>query len=231
MANSPRAPERATPFSTLVSRPASEWPTLHAIVDVEVCNRAGWDPADYAAALLDGGATFLQIRAKQMGSSAFLELCDAVVDRAAHYAATIIVNDRVDLAVLSGASGVHVGQDDLGVGDARRLLGAEAIVGRSTHTPEQIVAAVLTDPTYIAVGPVFGTTTKDTGYAAVGLDLVREARRVTDKPVVAIGGVTLANALAAIEAGATMVAVISDLLAGDTPAARVREYHDRLPRS
>jgi thiamine-phosphate pyrophosphorylase len=214
----------------LASRPASEWPALHAIVDVDVCQRAGWAPVGYAESLLDAGATFLQIRAKHLGSRALLDLCDAVVDRARRYAATVIVNDRVDLAVLSGAAGVHVGQDDLTVGDARKLLGADAIVGTSTHTLAQIAAAVQTDPTYIAVGPVFGTTTKDTGYSAVGLELVRQARRATSKPVVAIGGVTLENAAAAIDAGATMVAVISDLLVGDSPAARVRAYHARLPR-
>ena len=125
---------------------------------------------------------------------------------------------------------MHVGQDDVATDAVRRLLGNDAIVGYSTHSPEQIAAGVASAATYIAVGPVFGTTTKDTGYSAVGLDLVREARRVTDRPVVAIGGVTVDNAMAALDAGATMVAVISDLLVGGDPAARVRAYLDLFSR-
>jgi len=222
VASSPKA------HSALTARPASDWPPLHAIVDVDVAGRAGWDPSAYAAALLEGGARFLQVRAKSLNSSDFLRLCDAVVATATEYQATVIINDRVDLAVLAGASGVHVGQEDLSVGDARNLLGPEAIVGHSTHTAAQIAAGVATSATYLAVGPVFGTTTKETGYNAVGLALIREARRATDRPIVAIGGVTLENARAALDAGATMVAVISDLLIGNDPKNRVRTYLDRL---
>jgi thiamine-phosphate pyrophosphorylase len=218
------------PRNPLAGRSAADWPRLHAIVDVDVCVRAGWDPAAYANALLDGGARFLQIRAKTLPSDPFLRLCDEVVAAASVHDATVIVNDRVDLARMSGAAGVHVGQDDLPVAAARQILGDDAIVGFSTHTPEQIEAAA-GDATYVAVGPVFGTSTKDTGYSAVGLDLVRTARRSTDRPIVAIGGVTLDNAAAAVEAGASMVAVISDLLTGNDPAARVRAYLRRLKSS
>jgi len=216
----------------LLSRlPASEWPALHAIVDVDVASRAGWSPLDYARALLSGGARFLQIRAKQAASGDLLQLCEAVVAEGRARDAAVIVNDRADLARLSGADGVHVGQDDLSVEDARRLLGEDAIVGLSTHTAEQVTGAVSTAATYIAVGPVFGTSTKDTGYDAVGLDLIRRARRATDRPIVAIGGVTLDNAAEAIAAGATMVAVIADLLLGGDPASRVRAYEARLGSS
>lgn len=223
-----RSPKARSALATL---PASAWPALHAIVDVDVAQRAGWRPPEYARALLDGGATFLQIRAKHLTSSEFLRLCDSVVTVAGAYHAAVIVNDRVDLAVLSGADGVHVGQEDLSVEDARKVVGADAIVGYSTHTTEQVAAGVTTSATYLAVGPVFGTLTKDTGYSAVGLDLVREARRVAGRPVVAIGGVTLENANEALDAGATMVAVISDLLVGGDPTARVRAYLARLRRS
>jgi thiamine-phosphate pyrophosphorylase len=222
VASSPRAP------SALASAPASAWPALHAIVDVEVCAGAGWQADAYAAALLDGGATFLQIRAKHLPSRDFLILCDTVVAAAQSYHATVIVNDRVDLAALSGAHGVHVGQDDLSVEDARRLLGGDAVIGTSTHTPEQIAVAGASQPTYLAVGPVFGTVTKDTGYAPVGTELVRRACAATDRPLVAIGGITLGNAGAVLEAGATMVAVIADLLVGNNPTARVRLYLDRF---
>ena len=213
-----------SPRSLLATRPPSAWPALHAIVDVEVAARAGWTPLDYAAALLDGGATFLQVRAKHLSSGEFLRHCDDIVERARSCDATVIVNDRVDLALLSGAAGAHVGQEDLSVADARRLLGDDAVVGYSTHTPDQIDSGAASTASYLAVGPVFGTTTKDTGYQAVGLDMVRAACRATARPVVAIGGVTLENAAMALDAGATMVAVISDLLVGGDPTARVRAY-------
>ena len=129
---------------------------------------------------------------------------------------------------MAGAAGVHVGQDDLPVEAARALLGPDAIVGYSTHTVDQIAAAVTRPLSYIAVGPVFGTTTKATGYEAVGLDLVRDAvRRAAGRPVVGIGGITLATARDVIAAGATSVAVISDLLSGD-PASRVAAYLSAL---
>jgi thiamine-phosphate pyrophosphorylase len=222
VASSPKAP------SPLVARPAAAWPRLHAIVDVDVLAAAGWTPAAYAGALLDGGATFLQIRAKQSGSASLLALTDDIVVRAAACGATVIVNDRADVALLSGADGVHVGQEDVPVAAARAMLGPGAIVGVSTHTPAQIAAAAATPATYLAVGPMFGTRTKETGYTAVGTELVREARRATGRPVVAIGGVTLENAREALDAGATMVAVISDLMTGGDPAARVRAYLERL---
>jgi len=127
---------------------------------------------------------------------------------------------------MSGAGGVHVGQDDLPPSAARALLGPRAVVGYSTHTIAQIDGAAAEPVSYIAVGPVFGTRTKDTGYLAVGLDLVREAvRRSKGRPVVAIGGVTLATAPAVWGAGASAVAVISDLLVGGDPRGRVASYN------
>jgi thiamine-phosphate pyrophosphorylase len=204
-------------------------PRLHAIVDVEAAKRAGWAPADLARAFLDGGARFLQIRAKQLPSGAFLDLCDAVAAAAMPHKAIVVVNDRVDLARLSGAAGVHVGQDDLPVAVARAQLGAQAVIGTSTHTVAQIDAAIREPVTYVAVGPVFGTTTKDTGYSAVGLEMVAAAvRRAGGTPVVAIGGITLEAAPGVIEAGAAQVAVISDLLTGGDPARRVARFVEAL---
>lgn len=202
---------------------------LHAIVDVEVAAHAGWAPADLARAYLDGGVQCLQIRAKQLASGPFLQLCDEIVQLAAPFGAAVIVNDRADLARLSGADGVHVGQDDLPPVDARRLMGADAIIGYSTHNVSQIDAAIREPVTYVAVGPVFGTRTKDTGYAAVGLELVSTAARRADRmPVVAIGGITLENASSVIEAGGAAVAVIADLLATGDPRGRARAYLQTL---
>jgi len=199
--------------------------TLHAILDVDTAERAGWAPADLGRAFLDGGATWIQIRAKRLPSADFLELCDSVVRSAEPHRATVIVNDRADLARLSAAAGVHVGQDDLTPVAVRRLLGPEAIVGYSTHTTDQFVAALLEPVSYIAVGPVFGTSTKETGYEAVGLELVSAAAaRVHGRPLVAIGGITLDRVPSVIAAGASAVAVIGDLLAANDPAKRVAAY-------
>jgi thiamine-phosphate pyrophosphorylase len=204
-------------------------PALHAILDVDTAERAGWAPADLARAFLDGGATWIQIRAKQLPSGDFLELCDSVVRSAEAHRATVIVNDRADLALLSGADGVHVGQDDLTPAAVRRLLGPNAIIGYSTHTIDQFEAAVLEAASYLAVGPVFGTSTKETGYDAVGLELVSAAAaRANGRPVVAIGGITLENATSVIAAGASAVAVISDLLATNDPEGRTRAYLQKL---
>ena len=204
---------------------------LHAIVDVDVATRAGWAPLDLAHAYLDGGAQLLQLRAKHLASGPFLSLCEGIVQAAARYKASIIVNDRADLALMANAAGVHVGQEDLAPAEARRLLGPAAIVGFSTHTVPQIEAALREPITYLAVGPVFGTTTKDTGYSAVGLDLVSTSVRLAGAiPVVAIGGITLETASSVLEAGATSVAVIGDLLTHGNPQARVAAYLQRLER-
>jgi thiamine-phosphate pyrophosphorylase len=198
---------------------------LHAILDVDVAAAHGWQAADLARAFLDGGAPLIQLRAKRLPSAAFLTLCDDVVAAAETYHCAIVVNDRVDLAAMSHAAGVHVGQEDVPPRAARRILGAAGIVGHSTHTTEQIEGAVREPISYLAIGPVFGTRTKDTGYDAVGLDRVAEAVRLSGGiPVVAIGGITLEKASSVLAAGAASVAVISDLLAGGDPAARVRRF-------
>jgi thiamine-phosphate pyrophosphorylase len=202
---------------------------LQTILDVDTAAGAGWQPGDLARAFLDGGARLIQVRAKRLASGPLLDLCDAVVRLALPYGAVIIVNDRVDIAQMSGAAGVHVGQEDLPPAEARALLGPDAIVGFSTHTHAQIAAALTQPVSYVAVGPVFGTQTKDTGYEAIGLDLVAHAaRNAAGLPVVAIGGITIDNAAAVLAAGATQVAVITDLLTGGNPAARVREYLRRF---
>jgi thiamine-phosphate pyrophosphorylase len=200
-------------------------PSLHAIVDVDVCRNAGWAPIDLVRALLDGGARLIQLRAKTMDSGPFLELAEAAVQLAATAGGHVIVNDRVDIARLSNAAGVHVGQEDLSPAHARAQLGPDAIVGYSTHSVPQIEEALRQPLSYLAVGPIFGTRTKDTGYSAVGLQLVAAAVRLAGElPVVAIGGITLDNARSVFEAGATSVAVISDLISTGDPAERTRSY-------
>ena len=202
---------------------------LYAIVDVAVATQAGVDPAALSAAFLAGGARTLQIRAKEMASGPFLELCTAVVERARPYRALVIVNDRADIARLAGAHGVHVGQEDLTPADVRALLGPDAIVGLSTHTLTQIEQARREPISYLAVGPVFGTHTKSTGYDAVGVRLVERAVAAAgDLPVVAIGGITIDRARAVLDAGAASVAVITDLVVTGDPEARAAEYVRQL---
>jgi thiamine-phosphate pyrophosphorylase len=128
---------------------------------------------------------------------------------------------------MAGAAGVHVGQDDLGVEEVRAIMGERAVVGLSTHDRAQVDAALASTASYIAVGPIFATATKDTGYDARGLDLVAYATG-RGKPVVAIGGITIERAPSVIDAGASAVAIISDLLADDVED-RVRAFVAALP--
>jgi thiamine-phosphate pyrophosphorylase len=198
---------------------------------VDAAAAAGWAPLALATRFFDGGATVVQLRAKQLASGALLEMAEALVSAAGPYGAHVIVNDRVDVAALSRAAGAHVGQDDLAPADARRQLGPDAILGVSTHDDAQFARALREPVTYIAVGPIFGTRTKDTGYAPVGLDLVRAARRVDPAvSIVAIGGITLESAQSVLDAGATSVAVIGDLLVSGDPRARVEQYVQELAR-
>jgi thiamine-phosphate pyrophosphorylase len=194
---------------------------LYAIVDADVCARHQRAPLDVARAFLSAGATLLQLRCKSWGSAAFLDLAGAVLEAAAPAGAVVIINDRADVAALSGAHGLHVGQDDLAPADARAVIGAGPILGLSTHTPGQWTAAMAEPISYIAIGPVFGTGTKHTGYEAVGLETVRRASAAAARaglPTVAIGGINIDNAAAVVAAGAASVAIISDLLVGDAEA-------------
>ena len=161
-----------------------------------------------------------------MPSGQFLELANVILEDAREAGATLIVNDRADLARLSGAHGLHVGQTDLTPADARKLIGTTAILGLSTHDEGQWTAALREPVSYIAIGPTFGTGTKATRYSAIGLPTVTAAStaaREAGLPAVAIGGITLENAASVIETGASAVAVISDLLKGD-PEARCRAF-------
>lgn len=186
-------------------------------------NRA---PADVARGFLSAGARLLQLRCKTMASGAFLDLANVVQQDALAAGATLIINDRADIAALCGAPGLHVGQEDLTPADARTVIGARAILGLSTHTAEQWERAVLEPISYMAIGPVFGTGTKDTGYQAIGLETVRRASAAAAAhgfPTVAIGGITIDTAASVIEAGAASVAVITDLVKGD-PEERCRAF-------
>jgi thiamine-phosphate pyrophosphorylase len=204
---------------------------LYVVCDADACDRAGWTLVDFAAACLDGGARLLQVRAKRAPSNWLLDCTARIVERAEAFGGVeVIVNDRADVARLSGAAGVHVGQDDLSPRAVRRVVGDRFVVGLSTHTSEQVEEALLEPLSHIAIGPVFGTTTKDTGYASLGLERVRSTAAATAPsgiPVVAIGGITLDRAAEVIAEGASAVAVIGDLI-GPHPDRRVQAYLQRL---
>jgi len=141
---------------------------------------------------------------------------------------TFIVNDRADVANLAGASGVHVGQEDLGVEAARSVIGRDRLVGVSTHNRQQFQQAAATSADYIAVGPIFSTSTKANPDPVVGTDFIRQVRPLTDKPIVTIGGITLGRAAEVIQAGADSVAVIGDILRAPDPGARAHQYLELL---
>jgi thiamine-phosphate pyrophosphorylase len=199
---------------------------LYAILDVSLCRERALEPLAVLDAFLRGGARLIQLRDKSPSSRDRLALADAAVARVRHAGGQLVVNDRADIARLSKADGVHVGQDDLPVEDARAIVGPSAIVGISTHDHAQVDAALQSTATYVAVGPIYGTATKDTGYSARGLALIRYAA-AAGRPVVAIGGITLERAAEVRQAGAACVAVISDLLRDD-PAEMVRRFRQRL---
>jgi thiamine-phosphate pyrophosphorylase len=196
-------------------------PPLYAILDLDIADAGGLDPHTLCDAWLAAGVRLIQLRAKRLTAGPMLALATPLAARCHAAGARFIVNDRADIARLSGADGVHVGQDDLTPADARRIVGPSAIVGVSTHNHEQLHAAVLDPVDYLAIGPVFATASKERPDPTVGLDGVRRARAIADahgRPLVAIGGITLESARDVVSAGAHSVAIISGLLDGD-PAA------------
>lgn len=176
---------------------------------------------------LGAGVRLVQLRAKQLEFGPFLELARDLAARCREAGATFIVNDRVDVARLAGAAGVHLGQKDLAPEDARLILPERAWIGRSTHNDAQLSSALASAATYVAIGPVFATRTKDNPDAVIGLDGVRRAAAqvaASGKPLVAIGGISLATGPSVIAAGADSVAIISDLFTGGNVGRRAREF-------
>ncbi len=183
-------------------------PKLYAITDTQLSN---YTHAEIVRLLLAGGATFIQLRDKDASAKELLDAARECLALTRPAGAKLIINDRVDVALTADADGVHLGQDDLRVEEAREILGPDKIIGLSTHTLEQFHAAMRTSADYLAVGPVYETTTKENPSPTVGLELIAAARAITDRPIVAIGGITVERAPAVIVAGADSVAVISAL--------------------
>jgi thiamine-phosphate pyrophosphorylase len=194
---------------------------LYPIVDDEMLRLHQIAAGRVAEELKAAGVSLLQYRNKVGGPNAILRDSAVIWEVFAGTDCRLILNDRADLVVLAGFGGVHVGQGDLSPEDARRVVGAGRWVGVSTHNDEQVRIADATSADYMAVGPVFATGTKVDAEPVIGLEGVRRARALTKKPLVAIGGITRANARSVIDAGADSVAVISGLLVEGEPVEKV----------
>ena len=199
-----------------------EIPRLYAIVDAERIGSAL--PLAICRTLLDAGVRLIQYRNKRASSRDLFEACRQLQVCVREAGGIFIVNDRVDVALAVDADGVHVGQGDLPVELARRVLGKRILIGTSTHSLEQVREADETSADYIAFGPIFPTQSKENPDPAVGLTGLKEARKLTRRPLVAIGGITLENAPSVIAAGADSVAVIRDLVQAPDVTQRAREF-------
>ena len=193
-------------------------PRLYAIADA-----AFGDPIQLAEALFQGGARLIQIRNKKASARELLKQVERIL-ALAPADAQILVNDRIDVALIADAAGVHLGQTDLAAAAARQILGPGRIVGISSHNLEQALDADRLPVDYIAVGPIFPTTTKENADPVIGLERLAAVCKTIHKPVVAIGGIKLENAREVLNAGASSIAVIRDLLGDQDVAKRTHRW-------
>jgi thiamine-phosphate pyrophosphorylase len=200
-------------------------PRLYVILDAALLTVP---EIEFAQKLADAGVRLLQYRNKSASSRELFEASSRLASLLTPRGVSFLVNDRADVAFLAGATGVHVGQEDLGVAEARSVIGAGKLVGVSTHNLEQFQRAAQTTADYLAVGPVFSTSTKANPDPVVGIDFIRRVRALTSKPIVAIGGITLEHAAEVVEAGADSVAVIGDILLAPDPGKRARQFLELL---
>jgi len=199
----------------------AQFPALYAILDPGLISSP---VIALAESLAGSGVKLMQLRDKRSSARQLFSEVQSLIRILSPRAVRLIVNDRPDVAALSGSGGVHVGQDDLPVEETRKLCAAPMWVGVSTHNIEQLRAADQTSADYIAVGPIFPTGTKENPDPVIGIEFVRKARELTRKPLIAIGGITIQSAAEVYSAGADSLAVIRDLIATPDPAARAREY-------
>ena len=203
-------------------------PPLYAILDPEqIKNRS---PETVLRELLEGGIRLLQLRVKAMSAAEFFQLAHTARTLTRSYACRLIINDRVDIALACAADGVHLGQEDLPLHAARKVMG-DKMIGVSTHEVEQAREAERGGADYIGFGPMFGTSTKETGYSARGLEMLRRVREAVSIPIVAIGGITEGNVNEVWQAGADSAAIISDLLGVDdivTKTKRILACHPAI---
>ena len=201
-------------------------PPLYTILDPE--QMTGRDAANVLHELLAGGAKFLQLRVKALSPSDFLDLARLARAESRVYGCKLIVNDRVDIALACDADGVHLGQEDLPLAVGRKLIGSK-IIGISTHDLDQAREAERNGADYIGFGPMFGTSTKDTGYTARGVDMLHEIRAGVNLPIVAIGGINEQNVQQVWQAGANSAAIISDILRAENISDKVARILRQAP--
>ena len=202
-------------------------PRLHVVTDAALQNRH--DHVALAELALDGGADCIQFREKRPRTTAELAQVAADVVAACRAAGAVaVVNDRVDVAAAAGASAVHLGKDDLPVDVARRLLGADVLIGGTANSCAEAARVWATDVDYVGVGPVFGTTSKANPAPTMGLALFARIAAACPKPVIAIGGIDAGRIGAAMAAGAYGVAVLSSVVAADDPEAAARQCRDAV---
>lgn len=206
----------------MVGLPGLVLPRVYPILDTAAAERRGFEPLPFARALADGGARLIQFRHKGHFSRDVFETLRQIRDLCRAAGARLVVNDRADVAALFDA-GLHVGQDDLPPAMARRVIGAEALLGYSTHNAEQLAAGDREPAGYLAIGPVFATASKEKPDPVLGVEALPRLRALTAKPLVAIGGITLSAAPAVLAAGADSVAVIGGLFPEETTYAAVRK--------
>lgn len=205
--------------------------SFYPILDTETAARRGIDPVAASGQILEAGARVLQFRHKGFFSRDAFEQAREIAALCRGADALFVMNDRADIARLLDA-GLHLGQEDLSPTDARRVLGDTAVVGFSTHNESQLRAAAEEPADYLAIGPIFGTSSKLNPDPVVGLDELRRLRRLTDRHLVAIGGIMRANARSVIDAGADSVAVIRDLFPEDgNIRSRVEEWISLVTRA
>lgn len=201
--------------------------SLYAILDP---GQAKGRPASVILqGLLSGGARIIQLRVKDLSANASLKLAREACELCRQSGCLFIVNDRVDIALAAQADGVHLGQEDLPLYIARKLMGRERIIGISTHDLAQAREAEQGGADYIGFGPIFGTQTKETGYSARGLTMLREIRKAVTIPIVAIGGITEQNVVQVWKAGADAAAIISDLMGAEDVDGKVRRILSLAP--
>lgn len=193
---------------------AIDW-SIYLVADAGYAQ--GRDLLALVEAAVRGGATVVQLRAKDLPARDFAALAQEVARRLASTGVPLLINDRVDIAIACGAAGVHLGQDDLPVPDARRVLGPGAVIGVSVNTPEEARRAAAEGADYVGAGPAFATSTKDTPLAVLGPEGIARIKSAAVVPVLAIGGITAANAASLAAAGADGVAVVSAVLGSPDP--------------
>ncbi|MEP6787981.1 MAG: thiamine phosphate synthase [Acidobacteriota bacterium] len=197
-------------------------PKIYAITDTGI---SGISHAEQVEKLIAGGVRLIQLREKHASPREFYDSAKQVLELAHKSGVRIMINDRVDIALALRAGGVHVGQDDMPPEKAREILGEDAIIGFSTHTLEQVSAALELPIDYIAIGPIFATQTKEKPDPLVGLNGLREARHIAgNMPLVAIGGINADNLLSVFDAGATSAAMIGSIVSDPSAISERMRY-------